>query len=82
MTLASHPELAVAIDGADEIDPELNCIKGGGGCALQEKVVAACAQRLLIVADYTKESSRCGVGAVGVRCGSGGAVQYAPSERP
>ena len=33
--LSSYPELDVAIDGADECDEELNCIKGGGGCLLQ-----------------------------------------------
>lgn len=35
--LSSYPELDVAIDGADECDAELNCIKGGGGCLLQVK---------------------------------------------
>lgn len=42
--------------GADECDNELNCIKGGGGCLLQEKIVAACAKYLVIVADHTKNS--------------------------
>ena len=54
------PILEVAIDGADEIDPQLNLIKGGGGCALQEKVVAACAKRLIIIADSSKISPRLG----------------------
>lgn len=53
-TLSSQPKLDVAIDGADEIDPLLNCIKGGGGCALQEKIVASCTNNLIIVADHTK----------------------------
>jgi ribose 5-phosphate isomerase A len=39
--LSIHPELDVAIDGADEVDADLNCIKGGGGCQTQEKIVAA-----------------------------------------
>lgn len=44
----------VAIDGADQVDPQLNLIKGGGGALLKEKVVAAAARRLIIVVDYTK----------------------------
>ncbi len=39
--LSRYPELDVAIDGADEVDEHLNLIKGGGGCALQEKIVAS-----------------------------------------
>lgn len=39
--LATHPELDVAIDGADECDARLNCIKGGGGCLLQVTTVTA-----------------------------------------
>lgn len=42
-----------AIDGADEVDSDMNLIKGGGGCLLQEKIVASCANQLIIVADYT-----------------------------
>jgi len=56
-TLAAHPDLTVGIDGADEIDDQLNLIKGGGGCALQEKVVASCVEHLVIIADHTKPSS-------------------------
>lgn len=55
-----HPRLAVCIDGADEVDSNLNLIKGGGGCLLQEKVVASCADQLIIIADYTKNSRRLG----------------------
>ncbi len=44
----------VAIDGTDQVDPQLNLIKGGGGALLKEKIVAAAARRLVIVADYTK----------------------------
>jgi len=54
--LETYPELDVAIDGADECDLKLNCIKGGGGCLLQEKIVASCAKYLVIVADNTKNS--------------------------
>lgn len=55
-----NPRLSVCIDGADEVDSNLNLIKGGGGCLLQEKVVASCADELIIIADYTKNSSRLG----------------------
>jgi len=46
-------QLDCAIDGADEVDDNLNLIKGGGGCLLQEKIVASCAKRFIIIADYT-----------------------------
>lgn len=42
-----------AIDGADEVDSDMNIIKGGGGCLLQEKIVASCASQFIIIADYT-----------------------------
>lgn len=50
----------MAIDGADEVDLKLNCIKGGGACQLQEKVVASCAKIFVVVADYRKESKTLG----------------------
>ncbi len=46
--------LAVAIDGADEIDPHFNLIKGGGGALFREKVVALVAERFVVVADASK----------------------------
>lgn len=52
--LNEHPELDVAIDGADEVDDKLNCIKGGGACHLIEKLVASAAKRFVIVADDRK----------------------------
>eukprot|EP00118_Oscarella_pearsei_P016593 m.159418 g.159418 ORF g.159418 m.159418 type:complete len:260 (+) comp38767_c0_seq7:21-800(+) len=58
--LNQHPELDVAIDGADEVDLDLNCIKGGGGCQTQEKLVASCAKLFLIIADHRKDSVRLG----------------------
>lgn len=58
--LDAHPELDCAIDGADEVNAELGLIKGGGGCLLQEKIVASCAKKLIIVADFTKDSQRLG----------------------
>lgn len=49
-----NPEIDVTIDGADEVDPALNLIKGGGGAMLREKVVASASRELIIVADSTK----------------------------
>lgn len=47
-------QLAFDIDGADEVDPGLNLIKGGGGCHYREKKVARRSDKLLIVVDETK----------------------------
>ncbi|XP_050458559.1 ribose-5-phosphate isomerase [Cataglyphis hispanica] len=58
--LETYPKLDCAIDGADEVDAEMNLIKGGGGCLLQEKIVASCAQRFVVIADYTKNSQKLG----------------------
>ncbi|XP_044749841.1 ribose-5-phosphate isomerase [Coccinella septempunctata] len=58
--LETNPELDICFDGADEVDEKLNLIKGGGGCLLQEKIVASCAKTLVIVADYTKDSTYLG----------------------
>ena len=55
-----NPILDVDIDGADEIDAQLNLIKGGGGCHVQEKIVASCAKKLVIIADYRKKSQKLG----------------------
>src|ERR1700726_43916 len=52
--LDTHPELDLDIDGADEIDGQLNLIKGGGGALLREKVVAAASRRFVVIADETK----------------------------
>lgn len=46
--------ISLTIDGADEIDHNLNLVKGGGGALLQEKMVAAASDRLLIIADESK----------------------------
>lgn len=46
----------MTIDGADEVDAQLNAIKGGGAAHLQEKVVAEAAKKFVIVADYRKDS--------------------------
>ncbi|XP_002138261.2 ribose-5-phosphate isomerase [Drosophila pseudoobscura] len=55
-----NPIIDVAIDGADEVDSNMVLIKGGGGCLLQEKVVAACSKKFIVVADYTKKSLHLG----------------------
>lgn len=48
--------LDVVFDGADEVDPYLNCIKGGGACLFQEKLVAISGRKLVVVADFRKLS--------------------------
>lgn len=53
-SLAEYPELDLAIDGADEIDPHLDLIKGLGGALLREKIIAAAARELIIIADASK----------------------------
>ncbi len=53
-TLEETPELDLAIDGADEIDPQLNLIKGGGAAHLREKIVEMAAKRFIVIADETK----------------------------
>jgi ribose 5-phosphate isomerase A len=52
--------LDLTVDGADEIDPQLNLIKGGGGALLHEKIVAMASEEVCIVADHTKQVSRLG----------------------
>ncbi len=59
-TLEAHPVLDVAIDGADEVDPALSLIKGGGGAMLREKIVAQASRRVVIVVDAAKLSPRLG----------------------
>lgn len=54
-TLDDHPELDLAVDGADEITSDLTLIKGGGGALLREKVVASAAKRFVVIADATKK---------------------------
>ncbi|XP_012229432.1 ribose-5-phosphate isomerase [Linepithema humile] len=58
--LETYPKLDCTIDGADEVDAEMNLIKGGGGCLLQEKIVASCAKQFIIIADYSKNSQHLG----------------------
>ena len=50
----------LTVDGADEIDANLNLIKGGGAALLQEKIVAAASQRMVVIADDSKRVARLG----------------------
>lgn len=59
-TLAERPVLDLAIDGADEVDPDLNLIKGLGGALLREKIVETAAQRFVVVVDESKLVERLG----------------------
>lgn len=54
LALNDADKIDLTIDGADEIAPGLQLIKGGGGALLQEKMVAAASDRLVIIADHTK----------------------------
>lgn len=53
-TLDETPHLDLTIDGADELDGELNLIKGGGGALLREKIVAYASDRMIVIADNSK----------------------------
>ena len=59
-TLDEHPVVDVTIDGADEVDPHLNLIKGGGGALLREKVVAQASKQEIIIVDEGKLSPALG----------------------
>ena len=58
--LADVESLALTIDGADEVDPDFNLIKGGGGALLREKIVASATEKLIIVVDQSKMVSHLG----------------------
>ena len=58
--LNQHPTVDITIDGADEIDPNLNLIKGLGGALLREKIVALASKQVIIVGDYTKRVGQLG----------------------
>ena len=53
-------EIAVTVDGADEVDPKLRLIKGGGGALLREKIVASATRKLVIVVDASKRVTTLG----------------------
>ena len=58
--------LDLAIDGADELDPQLRAIKGKGGAMLREKIVAAAAERMIVIVDPSKQVPRLGRGPIPV----------------
>lgn len=55
-TLEEHPVIDLTVDGADEVDPQLNLIKGGGGALLREKIIAQVSKREIIIVDEAKLS--------------------------
>ncbi len=59
-TLDEFQAIDVTIDGADEIDPQLQLIKGGGGAMLREKVIASASRKLVIVGDSSKQVATLG----------------------
>jgi ribose 5-phosphate isomerase A len=58
--LVENPRIDIDIDGADEVDPRLDVIKGGGGAHVREKVIAVSSDLLVIIADGSKLSDRIG----------------------
>mmetsp|Transcript_8976 Transcript_8976/g.16175 ORF Transcript_8976/g.16175 Transcript_8976/m.16175 type:complete len:317 (+) Transcript_8976:78-1028(+) len=61
-TLDTHSDLDVAIDGADEVDPKLNLVKGGGGALFREKIVELCAKKFIVIVDESKMCDGLGPG--------------------
>ena len=59
-TLDEHPVIDIDIDGADEIDLQMNLIKGGGGAFLREKIIASVSKRFVVIGDAAKQVSRLG----------------------
>ena len=59
-TLDIDPVLDLVVDGADEIDPKLRLIKGGGGALLREKIVASASKRMIVVGDASKQVATLG----------------------
>jgi len=59
-TLDETPELDLTVDGADELDGDLNLIKGGGGALLREKIVAASSKQMVVIADSSKRVATLG----------------------
>ena len=55
-----HPVIDLTIDGADEVDPQLELIKGLGGALLREKIVAACTIEQIIIIDASKQVKKLG----------------------
>lgn len=56
VSLDQYPEIDLDLDGADEIDKDLNLIKGGGGCLVQEKIIATNSKKIIVISDFRKRS--------------------------
>lgn len=59
--LDTYPELDIYIDGADEIDPHLQLIKGAGGALVREKILSSVSRRFIVIADPTKKVPQLGL---------------------
>ena len=59
-TLDEHADIDIDIDGADEVDPKLNLIKGGGGAFLREKIIASVSRRFIVIGDSAKQVKHLG----------------------
>jgi len=59
-TIGEHPEIDLTIDGADEVSPGLDLIKGLGGALLREKIVASCSKKEIIIVDHGKVVDKLG----------------------
>ena len=60
-TLTKSPRLLVTVDGADEVSPKLELIKGGGGALLREKMIAQHSDKLIVIADASKRVAKIGL---------------------
>ena len=60
VSLEQYPVIDIDLDGADEIDKDLNLIKGGGGCLVQEKILASNSNSLIVIVDFRKNSKKLG----------------------
>lgn len=69
----AYSTVDIIFDGADEVDENLNCIKGGGACLFQEKLVASTAKKRIIIADYRKKSV-----VLGEKCDHGVPIEIIP----
>lgn len=62
VTLDTHSRLDVSIDGADEVDPDLNLVKGGGGALFREKIVEIASDKFIVIVDESKITDGLGPG--------------------
>lgn len=59
-TLNEHPQIDLDVDGADEVDPRFNLIKGGGGAHTREKIIACASREFIVIVDKSKMVNRLG----------------------